>query len=115
MYGVNGGAGVLVITSRKRQSTEGVSTRTLGSLSFQVRGFYVAREFYSPKYEVNTKINKPDLRSTIIWISELRTDKDGKAMFEYYNADGPGTYRVVAEGIDDKGNIGRTVYRYQVK
>jgi hypothetical protein len=115
MYGVNGGAGVLVITSRKNISRELGNSRTLGSLSFQVRGFYVAREFYSPKYDVKSNNGKPDLRSTIMWVPELDTDKDGKALLEYYNADGQGTYRVVVEGIDDKGNIGRTVYRYQVK
>jgi len=43
------------------------------------------------------------------------TDKDGNASFEYYNAYGTGTYRVVIEGIDDKGNLGRQVYRYSVK
>lgn len=115
MYGVNGGAGVLVITSRKNVPRDLGNGRTLGSLSFQVKGFYVAREFYSPKYDVKPNSSNPDLRSTIIWIPELTTDKDGKALFEYYNADGQGTYRVVVEGVDDKGSIGRTVYRYQVK
>ena len=43
------------------------------------------------------------------------TDKNGNAAFEYYNSDGQGTYRVVIEGIDDKGNIGRQVYRYKVE
>ena len=115
MYGVNGGAGVLVITSRKHLAADAVGGRTLGNLSFRVDGFYVAREFYSPKYGTKLNSSKSDLRSTIMWVPELVTDKDGKALFEYYNADGQGTYRVVVEGIDDKGNIGRTVYRYQVK
>ncbi|HTK20905.1 MAG TPA: TonB-dependent receptor, partial [Mucilaginibacter sp.] len=115
MYGVNGGAGVLVITTRKHGSSNIGNGRTLGSLSFRVNGFYIARGFYSPKYQVKSNGSKPDFRSTIMWIPELATDKDGKALFEYYNADGTGTYRVVVEGIDDKGNIGHTVYRYQVK
>lgn len=115
MYGVDGGAGVLVITSRKRMSSGISNNRTLGSLSFPVNGFYVAREFYSPKYDVKAANNKPDLRCTILWLPELATDKDGNASFEYYNSDGKGTYRIVVEGVDEKGNIGRQVYRYKVE
>jgi len=48
-------------------------------------------------------------------LPELTTDKDGSASFEYYNSDGKGSYRIVMEGIDDKGNIGRQVYRYKVE
>jgi len=115
IYGVDGGTGVLVITSRKHMSGATGDTRTLGNLSFKVSGFYVAREFYSPKYDVKQSGNKPDLRSTILWLPELTTDKDGNASFEYYNSDGKGTYRIVMEGIDDNGNIGRQVYRYKVE
>jgi uncharacterized protein YfaS (alpha-2-macroglobulin family) len=56
-----------------------------------------------------------DLRSTIYWQPDIITDKEGKASFEYFNADGKGTYRVVIEGIDADGNLGRQVYRYQVE
>ena len=87
-----------------------------GILPITVMGFYKAREFYSPKYgHPNDTINRPDLRSTIYWKPELQTDKDGNASFEYYNADGTGNYRVVIEGIDNKGNLGRLVYRYKVE
>jgi len=34
---------------------------------------------------------------------------------EFYNADGQGSYRIVIEGMDEKGNIGRQVYRYKVE
>ena len=63
----------------------------------------------------NITNNHPDLRSTIYWQPELITDKDGNASFEYYNADRTGNYRVVIEGIDNKGNIGRQIYRYKVE
>jgi uncharacterized protein YfaS (alpha-2-macroglobulin family) len=54
-------------------------------------------------------------RSTIFWNPELLTDKDGNASIDFYNADASGSYRVVIEGIDEKGNLGRQVYRYIVK
>jgi hypothetical protein len=116
IYGIHGGSGVLVITSRKNAADIGGSTGpALGTLSFRMHGFYLGREFYSPKYDVKSANNKPDRRSTILWLPELTTDQNGNAAFEYYNSDGQGTYRVVVEGIDDKGNIGRQVYRYKVE
>jgi hypothetical protein len=116
IYGMNGGAGVLVITLRSKTTDMEVDKGTLGTLVFHARGFYAAREFYSPKYE--NKIasrDKTDLRSTIFWAPELLTNKDGNAYFEYYNADGQGSFRVVVEGVDNNGNIGRQVYRYKVE
>jgi uncharacterized protein YfaS (alpha-2-macroglobulin family) len=59
-------------------------------------------------------LNHPDFRSTIYWNPNVTTDKDGNAAFEFYNADGKGSYRVIVEGIDSNGNIGRQVYRYLV-
>jgi hypothetical protein len=43
------------------------------------------------------------------------THNEGKASFGFFNADGKGTYRVVVEGIDSDGNLGRQVYRYKVE
>ena len=55
------------------------------------------------------------MRTTIYWKPDLVTDKDGNTTFSFFNADGAGSYRVVVEGIDSKGAIGRQVYRYTVK
>jgi uncharacterized protein YfaS (alpha-2-macroglobulin family) len=43
------------------------------------------------------------------------TDEKGNVSFEFNNADGKGNYRVVVEGIDKNGNVGRSVMRYVVK
>ena len=80
------------------------------------KGFYKAREFYSPQYDnPHTNQKMADLRSTIYWNPNIITDKDGKASFSYFNADGKGTYRMVIEGIDADGNLGRQVLRYKVE
>jgi hypothetical protein len=34
---------------------------------------------------------------------------------DFYNADGKGNYRVIIEGIDENGAIGRSVYTYKVE
>lgn len=106
--------GVMIIkTNFGTQAKDLVST---GVLSIVAKGFYQAREFYTPKYDhPNDDLKRPDLRSTIYWQPELITDKHGEAALNFYNADGTGTYRVVMEGIDENGNLGRTVYRYKVE
>ncbi|WP_432329021.1 TonB-dependent receptor plug domain-containing protein [Mucilaginibacter sp. P25] len=116
IYGVRAGHGVIVITSKARGGlTENEITST-GILPISVPGFYKARIFYSPKYEnLEQAGNRPDLRSTIYWQPELITGNDGNASFSYFNADGQGRYRVVIEGIDENGNLGRQVYRYNVR
>ena len=117
-YGVRGAAGVLVITTRHGSDIGDPISKfsAQGLLATSPKGFYKAREFYSPKYDhLENHFSRKDLRTTIYWNPELVTDKNGDASFDYYNADGTGSYRMVVEGIDDKGNIGRTVYRYKVQ
>ena len=116
IYGVQGAGGVLVITTKQGRGREPKDIASVGVLPISPVGFYKAREFYSPKYDNPNLIAKQrDLRSTVYWKPEIKTDKDGNASFEYYNADGAGTYKIVVEGIDNNGNIGRQVYRYKVE
>ena len=79
------------------------------------KGFDKAREFYSPLYDRPGVENElPDYRSTIYWNANLKTYSSGKTTFGYFNADGPGKYKVVVEGINADGELGRAVYRYTV-
>ncbi len=110
--------GALVITMKHGgEHNYLTSENPAGLISYVFKGYYAARTFYSPKYDKPNSGNyqTSDLRSTIYWNPNIITGKDGKASFEYYNADTKGTYRVVIEGIDDNGNIGRQVYRYKVE
>ena len=117
MYSSNAEGGALVITTRRGgENPNKKIVSAPGWISFPFQGFYKTRGFYSPKYDYPDGNNKQDdLRATIYWKPELVTDKDGIATFEYYNADGRGTYRVIVEGIDNQGNIGRQLYRYKVE
>jgi TonB-dependent SusC/RagA subfamily outer membrane receptor len=116
MYGMEGGGGVLIITTKQGRGLNAKDIPSVGILPITITGFYKAREFYSPRYD-NPALNsrQRDFRSTIFWKPELKTDKNGDAAFDFYNADGAGTYKVTVEGIDNKGNIGRQVYRYKVE
>jgi hypothetical protein len=86
-------------------------------LTFMPFGYAVAREFYSPRYTIaKPAISNNDLRTTIYWNPKVTTDKvNGTASFDFFNADGRGTYRATIEGIDSDGNLGRQVIRYTVK
>ncbi len=117
VYGSNAPGGALVITTKRGGENSYVTSETpAGLITYPIKGFYMARTFYSPKYNgAKSNLQRPDMRSTIYWNPNIITDKDGKATFEYFNADAKGTYRVVVEGIDDNGNLGRQVYRYKVE
>ncbi len=121
-YGTNG---AIVVNMKK--PAEGGKKVTLQELrdmipqrneiTFSPRGYEAIRTFYLPRYTGprGSQTTRTDLRTTIYWNPNVNTDKTGAATLEYYNADGQGTYRVTVEGIDKDGNLGRQVFRYEVK
>jgi len=120
-YGTNG---IISITTKSGSFTPKEKTDDLqplstpgNSVTITPKGYYRARFFYSPKYDrpQGTVQRLSDLRSTIYWNPNIITDKNGNAAFDFYNADGKGTYKAIVEGIDYNGNIGRFVLRYTVK
>lgn len=113
IYGMNGGGGVLIITTKRGGTDMSYNRYAPGVVTFNPKGFSVSREFYSPKHE--TSDTKIDLRTTVYWNPQVVADETGKAKFEFYNADEPAQYRVVIEGIDALGHLARKVYTYEVK
>jgi len=119
IYGSQAGpGGIIILTSKSGadMNRSYVSRPAPGIVTYSPIGYHKVREFYSPQYDdpkTNTAI--ADLRTTIYWNPNIVTDKDGNAYFEYFNAGSKGTYRVVVEGMDVNGNIGRQVYRYKVE
>ncbi|MFA6248554.1 MAG: carboxypeptidase regulatory-like domain-containing protein [Mucilaginibacter sp.] len=114
---IYGAPGAMIVTLRRGDeplALYDIKRVETGVLRYQPKGVYVAREFYSPAYGVQTNQKLADLRTTIFWKPDLLTDNSGRASVEYFNAGSPGTYRVVIEGIDSEGNIGRQVFRYKV-
>ncbi|MCZ4243455.1 carboxypeptidase-like regulatory domain-containing protein [Pedobacter punctiformis] len=115
IYGSQGGGGVLVITTKRGGGDYSYNRYAPGILSFSPKGFSVSREFYAPKYDQTNNPNTADYRTTIYWNPQVVAGTDGKAKFEFYNANEPGNYRVVIEGIDAVGHLARKVYTYDVK
>ena len=115
IYGMDSGNGVLIITTKRGGASNAKNLASIGILPITPGGFYKAREFYGPKYEhIDTGSKYKDLRSIVYWNPIVKTDKNGNADFEYYNTDAPGTYKLIIEGMDENGNIGRQVLRYRV-
>jgi hypothetical protein len=113
IYGTRGGPGVLIITTKHGNGFLNDFTTDGGHIS--PLGFFKPDAFYSPKYEVSKPEGPPDLRSTVYWNPSVKTDKDGNATISFFNADAKATYRVVIEGIDKNGSIGRKVFEYKVE
>ncbi len=116
--------GALVINMRKVE-TQKISLADLramlpqrNELTLMPKGYNAVRSFYLPRYDVPKAMQSTavDTRSTIYWNPNINTDKTtGAASVEFFNADGTGTYRAIIEGIDKDGNIGRQLFRYEVK
>lgn len=113
IYGSGGAGGVLVVTTKRGAGTSTYNRYSPGIVTYAPKGFYVNREFYSPKYDVDQD-PKPDLRTTVYWNPQMVTDVNGKASLSYYNPDQPGTYRIVVEGIDGLGNLARKTFEYKI-
>jgi hypothetical protein len=115
IYGHDAAGGLILITTKKGvPANERLATEKAPNIvNYIFNGYYKDRVFYSPKYD-----GPPDAgaeqRSAIYWKPDLVTGKDGKANLEYSNA-GKGNYRVVVEGIDSDGRLGRAVYKYVVE
>ncbi|MES2828647.1 MAG: TonB-dependent receptor plug domain-containing protein [Bacteroidota bacterium] len=116
LYGTRGGAGVLVVTTKRGSGFVSSSSMVVpGIVTYTPKGYSIGRAFYAPKYEPNEPVPGLDLRSTIYWNPFIATNDNGKASFSFYNSGEPGTYRIVAEGIDANGNLAHHVYTYTVK
>ncbi|TCC98256.1 carboxypeptidase-like regulatory domain-containing protein [Pedobacter psychroterrae] len=109
-----GGPAISIIT--KRGIGQLRTTYNPSLAFFNPRGFDSAKEFYAPKYNNNGNDPRvPDLRTTIYWNPGVAVAQDGKVKLNFFNGDSKGKYRVVVEGINADGLLGRQVYRYEVK
>ncbi len=112
MKTILGGPSILIFTKRGWVHKRYDPSMT----NISPKGFNNVRAFYSPRYDApKTATQMPDFRSTIYWNPNVITAADGKVKFDFFNADDPGSYRVVVEGINAAGELGRKVYRFKVE
>ncbi len=116
IYGLRGGNGIIMINTKRGESRYNPDSYARGIASYSPLGYHLSREFYSPDYDnPKTNANMRDLRTTVYWKANIITDANGKASISFFNADAPGTYRTVVEGIALPGSLGRAEYNYSVR
>jgi hypothetical protein len=80
--------------------------KTVGTYVYRPMPFTMPKQFYAPKYTIDSMPDMTDIRSTIHWAPNIITDKNGMATISFYTADAPGKYTIIAEGIDLQGSVG---------
>lgn len=117
IYGSRGGNGVIAVFTKRGNTNYDYSKEVVpGVLVSKIAGLDHVREFYAPKYEVTRQEDaRPDYRSTIFWAPMLRTGKDGKAKFQYYNSDAAGSVDIRAEVLSPVGLPGSAKMIYSVQ
>ncbi|MES2828731.1 MAG: hypothetical protein V4687_11260 [Bacteroidota bacterium] len=105
--------GVILITTKNGGNHEPAYNPNMVNIT--PKNFDKAKEFYTPRYDrQGSSDGLPDLRSTVYWNAAVKTYSTGKTTLNLFNADGPGIYKVIIEGINADGQLGRQVYRYTV-
>ncbi|MEO7309722.1 MAG: MG2 domain-containing protein [Chitinophagaceae bacterium] len=90
-------------------------TSDLTLINTSINGYYEARKYFVPDFTSANNFSRSDLRSTIFWSPDLKTNSDGKAGVSYKNSDAKTTVSVCVEGITDKGVPFVGVMKYAVK
>jgi hypothetical protein len=79
-------------------------THPTGIISLEFPGYYQAREFYSPRYDIpGTHHDQDDYRTTLFWDPEILIDENGKAKVSFFTSDKSSAFRVVIEGVTHTG------------
>jgi alpha-2-macroglobulin-like protein len=72
--------------------------------------YYRARQFAAPVYAGAAYVapdKRSDFRQTIFWEPNVKVDRTGKSVLEFYNSDEISSFRAIAEGISVDGAVGR--------
>ncbi len=101
IYGSRGASGVIAVYSKKGTAKNPPIVYP-NKLQTKIKGFYTAQEFFSPNYDT-LKMPNPDTRTTIYWKGKVKTDQQGRASLSFFAADLPTNYKIIVEGIAQKG------------
>ncbi|WP_254561419.1 TonB-dependent receptor [Dyadobacter diqingensis] len=117
IYGSRGGSGVIsILTKRGNANYDYSQDITPGVTISKIAGFDTPREFYAPRYDLKRPEDaRPDFRSTVFWAPMLRTGKDGKVKFSYFNTDAGTNVSIRAEALSAYGLPGFSETTYSVR
>ena len=88
-----------------------------GALVVEYPGLQLSREFYSPTYNSEARLNDriPDLRNVLYWSPEIKIGGSGKGHASFYTSDQQGKYAVMVQGITPDGKAGSQLIVLDVK
>ena len=105
--GSRGGDGVIsVLTKMGKGEWESTFERIVrGRIPPRFRGFKQASQFYSPKYTYeNLNDQRPDFRATLLWKPDLKI-RNRDANIGFFTSDHLARYKIIVEGISNRGKI----------
>jgi hypothetical protein len=87
------------------------------ALVLSYEGVQSKKEFYTPRYDIadQRQSRLPDFRNLLHWSPQVFTNTEGKQSVSFYSSDQTGTYKVIVQGITDKGTVGSKVLTFEVK
>jgi hypothetical protein len=79
-------------------------------------GIQRQREFYEPNYDTARRLGSriPDFRNLLYWQPNVTVNESGKAQVKFRSSDQVGTYRVVIQGMDERGTMGSKSFQFHV-
>ena len=103
-YYSNGGNGVIAIYSKTGNiSTTRNIERKPGIINFEAKGFYTAKEFYSPDHEQSFDYTTPDIRTTLYWAPKINTTDNNSSTVTFFTSDKSSDYLIEIQGISTTG------------
>ncbi len=124
IYGVSAMNGAIIINIRNknysRNVTNGLDLGPQKKYTFEFINKLNSKKlnypegFYIPKYNTTETNEKTDFRNCTYWNSTIHTNKLGIANFEFYNSDENTSFKILAEGISFKGEVGKNDYVFNV-
>ncbi|MCC9168959.1 TonB-dependent receptor [Pontibacter harenae] len=111
-----GGSGVILLYTKRGNPNYDISkTPAPGAISFKLPGYYKAKEFYVPRYDVaDERHNLPDYRNTLHWQPSLLTDAEGKAELTFFTSDDVTSFTTTCEGMAATGAVGTGKHQFEV-
>jgi len=103
IYGSRAKNGVILVYSKKGSRYSGSNKPVPGLLHTKIIGFHKAREFavFDPNAVGNS--NRPDIRTTLHWNPDLRTDAKGEVWEAFKTSDQIGNFIIIAQGLRKDG------------
>ncbi|MFR9651966.1 MAG: hypothetical protein SNG35_08100 [Rikenellaceae bacterium] len=97
--------GVVQVTLRTDatvSSTDRPNIATVAQLGYQR-----SATFYQPSYDNPSTVRNapPDYRTTVYWNGELKSDENGRILFDFFTADSSTDYTIIIEGVTDSGEM----------